>query len=189
MEFREQAAAIEAILFAMGDSVEISVLADALGSTVKEIEQTAKAMEEKYIEEQRGIRLMRYEDSLQLSTDPQQYPFLIKVAGTPKKQTLSQTVLETLSIVAYKQPVTRVEIEQIRGVNSDYAVNKLLGYDLICEAGRKDAPGKPLLFGTTEQFLRMFGINSIDELPQLDSEIEEEFKEESEQEVERRLGI
>ena len=114
---------------------------------------------------------------------PQMYEHLIKIAKTPRKITLTETVLETLSIVAYKQPVTRVEIERIRGVSCDHAINKLMEYDLICELGRLDAPGRPLLFGTTEQFLRCFGVSSIEELPQINPMQMEEFKQQAEAEV------
>ncbi len=102
---------------------------------------------------------------------------------------LTDTLLETLSIIAFKQPVTRVEVENIRGVNSDHAINRLMEYDLIKEVGRVDAPGRPLLFGTTEQFLRSFGIRSVEELPQVDAVQAEEMKEEAEQEINARLDI
>ena len=108
---------------------------------------------------------------------------MVKIAKTPRKMTLSDTLMETLSIIAYKQPVTRVEIERIRGVSCDHAINKLLEYDLICELGRLDAPGRPLLFGTTEQFLRCFGVESIGDLPQINPVQMEEFKLQAEAEV------
>lgn len=107
----------------------------------------------------------------------------------PKKQTLSNATLETLSIIAYRQPVTRAEIEHIRGVNSDHSVNKLISYDLIEEVGRKEAPGRPLLFGTTEQFLRTFGISSLEELPQTDAVKLAEFQQEAEEEAGTSLDI
>ena len=102
---------------------------------------------------------------------------------------LSESVLETLSIIAYKQPITRIEIEGIRGVSCDYAVNKLLEYNLICEFGRKDVPGRPLLFGTTEEFLRSFGVKSLKDLPELDTLQIEEFKHEAEEEINLTLKI
>ena len=102
---------------------------------------------------------------------------------------LTETLLETLSIVAYKQPVTRLDIEKIRGVSCDHAVNKLIEYDLISEVGRLDAPGRPLLFGTTEQFLRSFGVSSLDELPELNPEQINEFKNQAEKEVQVKLDI
>ena len=107
----------------------------------------------------------------------------------PKKLTLSDSVIETLSIIAYRQPITKAEIEDIRGVSSDYAINKLISYDLVKELGRKDAPGRPLLFGTTEQFLRSFGVKDLTELPGPDTVKTLEFKEEAEKEVDSRLGV
>ena len=102
---------------------------------------------------------------------------------------LTDVLLETLAIVAYKQPVTKIEIEKIRGVKSDHAVNKLVEYDLVCEVGRLDAPGKPLLFGTTEEFLRRFGVQSAEELPSIAPEQLEDFKEEAEREIKDRLDV
>ena len=102
---------------------------------------------------------------------------------------LTDTLLETLSIIAYKQPVTRMEIEAVRGVNCDHAINKLLEYDLIRELGRLDAPGRPLLFGTTEQFLRCFGVSNLEELPEMNPEKLEEFKRQAEAEVQLKLDI
>ena len=106
--------------------------------------------------EDRGIRIIELEDSFQLCTKKEMYEYLIRVAKQPKRYALTDVLLETLSIVAYKQPVTKLEIEKIRGVKSDHAVNKLVEYGLIEETGRLDAPGRPLLFGTTEEFLRRF---------------------------------
>ena len=103
--------------------------------------------------------------------------------------TLTDTVLETLSIIAYKQPVTRIEVERVRGVSCDHAINKLLEYDLITELGRLDAPGRPLLFGTTEQFLRCFGVKSLEDLPELNPVQVEEFKQQAEAEVQMQLDI
>lgn len=188
MDMNKIMAGLEAILFAMGDSVEISVLAEALGVSEEDVIEAAGRLQKRYEEQESGLCLQRFEESYQLSSSPDLYPYIVRAVGRPKKLSLSQAVLETLSIIAYRQPVSRVEIEAIRGVNSDYAVNRLLSYDLICEVGRKEAPGRPLLFGTTEQFLRMFGLSSLDELPVLDAETEEEFQKESEEEVDARLG-
>lgn len=117
------------------------------------------------------------------------YEYLLKVAKTPKKYVLTETLLETLSIIAYKQPVTKLDIERIRGVNCDHAVNRLIEFDLVTELGRMDAPGRPLLFGTTEQFLRSFGVKSLEDLPELNEMKLEEFKEEAEEEAELALNI
>ena len=133
--------------------------------------------------------MTQFDDSVQLCTKADMYEYLIKIAKTPRKMTLTDTVLETLSIIAYKQPVTRLEIERVRGVSCDHAINKLLEYDLITELGRLDAPGRPLLFGTTEQFLRCFGVKSLEELPELNPVQVEEFKQQAEQEVQLTLNI
>lgn len=189
MEKIQAKAAIEAILFAMGDSVEISKLAEVTENTVKETKSILAEMQEQYKEEGRGIAIMELEDSVQLCTKPEMYEHLIKIAKTPRKITLTDSVLETLSIIAYKQPVTRVEIERIRGVSCDHALNKLLEYDLVTELGRLDAPGRPLLFGTTEQFLRSFGVKSLDELPELSAIQVEEFKQQAEAEASLQLNV
>lgn len=183
MERQKAEAVLEAVLFTMGESVEISRLAAVLEMDTKEVKQILEDMQKRYEEEERGIFLLRLEDSVQLSTKAEMYEYLIKIAKTPRKMVLTDTVLETLSIIAYKQPVTRLEIERIRGVSCDHAVNKLLEYDLITELGRLDAPGRPLLFGTTEQFLRCFGVRSLDELPELSAIQVEEFKQQAEAEA------
>lgn len=183
MERQKAEAVLESILFTMGDSVEVSRLATVLEMSVKEVKQILTGMQEKYEKEDRGISLLWLEDSVQLSTKAEMYEYLIKIAKTPKKMVLTDTVIETLSIIAYKQPVTRLEIERIRGVSCDHAVNKLLEYDLITELGRLDAPGRPLLFGTTEQFLRCFGVKSLEELPELSAIQVEEFKQQAEAEA------
>lgn len=183
MDRQKAEAVLESILFTMGDSVEISRLASVLELSDKEVKEILEGMQEKYAAKERGISLLWLEDSVQLTTKPEMYEYLIKIAKTPKKMVLTDTVLETLSIIAYKQPVTRLEIERIRGVSCDHAVNKLLEYDLITELGRMDAPGRPLLFGTTEQFLRCFGVKSLDELPELSTLQVEEFKQQAEAEA------
>ncbi len=181
---REKAQAVlEAILFTMGGSVEISRLAQVLETDEKEVREILSDMQKKYEQESSGISLMWLEESVQLTTKAELYEYLIKIAKTPRKMVLTDTVMETLSIIAYKQPVTRLEIERIRGVSCDHAVNKLLEYDLITELGRLDAPGRPLLFGTTEQFLRCFGVRSLEELPELSTVQMEEFKQQAEAEA------
>ncbi len=181
--------AIESILFAMGESVEIDKIADCIGTTKGNVEDALDVLTEKYEDPACGVQLVRLEDSVQLCTKPDNYEYLIKVTKTKPKFTLSDTVLETLSIIAYKQPVTKIEIEKIRGVSCDHAVNKLLEYDLIKEFGRLDAPGKPILFGTTENFLRCFGVTSISDLPQITPEQVEEYKKEAESEISVKLDI
>ena len=124
---------------------------------------------------------------MQLCTKKEFYPFLIRIAATPRKQVLTEVMLETLSIIAYKQPVTKGDIERIRGVKSDFGVNKLLEYGLIEEVGRLDAPGRPVLFATSEEFLRRFGMSSTDKLPHMDEEQIETIKEEAEEEIEVKI--
>lgn len=189
MDRDRAASVIESILFVMGEAVEVSRLAAAMEITEEEVREAAALLEEKYAGPESGLDLNWYEDSVQLSSRRENYEYLIRVAKTPRKQVLTDTLLETLSIIAFKQPVTRVEVENIRGVNSDHAINRLMEYDLIKEVGRVDAPGRPLLFGTTEQFLRSFGIRSVEELPQVDAVQAEEMKEEAEQEINARLDI
>ncbi|MCH5274892.1 MAG: SMC-Scp complex subunit ScpB [Lachnospiraceae bacterium] len=183
MERQKAEAVLEAILFTMGEAVEISRLASVLEMEEKEVKDVLAGMQERYEEENRGISLLWLEESVQLTTKAEHYEYLIKIAKTPRKMVLTDTVMETLSIVAYKQPVTRLEVERIRGVSCDHAINKLLEYDLITELGRLDAPGRPLLFGTTEQFLRCFGVRSLDELPELSTVQVEEFKQQAEAEA------
>ena len=124
-----------------------------------------------------------------MCTDSSMYEYLIRIAKQPKKRVLSDVLLETLSIIAYKQPVTKAEIEKIRGVSSDHAVNKLVEYGLVQELGRLDAPGRPMLFGTTEEFLRSFGVTSLEELPELSEDQKEQFKAEAEREAEGEVPV
>ncbi len=172
-------AAAEAILFAMGDSVELSRMAAALEQSPEETRKILRQLGESYEAEGRGIRLIELENSYQLCTKKEYYSYLIKIASQPKKAALTDVMLETLSIIAYKQPVTKAEIEKIRGVKCDHAVNKLVEYGLVQELGRLNAPGRPLLFGTTEEFLRDFGIASQDNLPEINPVVLEDFKEEA----------
>lgn len=182
-------AEIEAILFSLGESVDIAVIADAVGLSRAETEKVLKDMQQRYEAADRGIRLIRLEDRYQLSTKKELYPTLIKVVRQPQKTTLTDVLMETLSIVAYRQPVTRTEIEKIRGVKCDHAINKLVEYNLIQEVGRLDAPGRPILFGTTEEFLRHFGTDSVDDLPAMNPVKVEDFKAEAEEEANVRLGV
>ncbi|MGN0298333.1 MAG: SMC-Scp complex subunit ScpB [Lachnospiraceae bacterium] len=161
---------IEAILFTMGESVTLSTLAEVLELPKKEVQSLLHEMMAAYEMEQRGIRILELEDSYQMCSAREYYDILTKVAAKPKKNNLSDAMLEVLAIVAYQQPVTKSTIEKIRGVRSDHPVNKLLEYELIEERGRLEAPGRPILFGTTEGFLRQFGFSSVKELPQLEHE-------------------
>lgn len=189
MEISRLEGIIEAILFTMGNSVELSKIAAAIGHDEETTRRLIHNMMDKYETDDRGIRIIELEDSFQMCTKPQMYEYLIKVARQPRRYVLTDVQLETLSIIAYRQPVTKLEIEKIRGVKSDHAVNKLVEYDLVCEVGRLDAPGKPILFGTTEEFLRRFSIHSLDELPGINPEQIESFKNEAEEEAQLRLDV
>ena len=180
---------IEAVLFTMGDSVELEKIAAAIGHDKDTTRRIVHRMMDKYEAEDRGIRVIELEDAFQMCTKKETYEYLIRVAKQPKKYVLTDVLLETLSIIAYKQPVTKLEVEKIRGVKSDHAVNKLVEYNLVSECGRLDAPGKPILFGTTEEFLRRFSVQSVDDLPSLNPEQVESFKEEAEEEVQLKLDI
>ena len=189
MEKEKAKAVLEAVLFTLGDAVEIKRLSAVIEDTPENTKALLKEMKEAYGKEDRGIDLMELDDSVQLCTKGDMYEYLVKVAKTPKKNVLSDTQLETLSIIAYRQPVTKLEIENIRGVSCDFAVNKLLEYNLIQEVGRKNAPGRPMLFGTTEQFLRSFGVKSLEELPQVNPAIKAEFPTEAENEAKQIADI
>ncbi|MBS5131684.1 MAG: SMC-Scp complex subunit ScpB [Lachnospiraceae bacterium] len=180
---------IEAILFTMGDSVELGKIAAAIEHDENTTRKILHRMMDKYDAEDRGLRIIELENAFQMCTKKEMYEYLIRVAKQPKRYALTDVQLETLSIIAYKQPVTKLEIEKIRGVKSDHAVNKLVEYNLVCERGRLDAPGKPILFGTTEEFLRRFSIQSVEELPSPNPEQVESFKEEAEEEVQLKLDI
>lgn len=182
-------AATEAILFAVGDAVELMHLAQALSLSKDEMKEVIEELMSTYNHEARGIQIIELEGAYQLCTKRELYDYLVKIAHVPKPKELTDVMLETLSIIAYKQPVTKLEIEKIRGVKSDHTVNKLVEYNLVCEAGRKDAPGRPILFATTEEFLRSFGIESTEELPELDRDIVEEFKHEAEMEIEDSIQL
>ena len=167
MTLHEQAAALEAVLYVAGDPVEIGDAAAALEVTEIEMIPIIELLERRCADG--GLKLIKVENKLQLATR-QEYAHVIEKLLQPVgiRSMLSQSVLETLAIVAYKQPVTRHEIEQIRGVQSDYSVSVLLERQLIRDVGRKDTVGRPILYGTTDRFLRHFGISQLSELPQME---------------------
>ena len=183
MEIKRIEGEIEAILFAMGEAVELSRIAKAIQQDVTTTENIIRNMMIHYQEEERGIQIIELENSFQLCTKKEYYDSLIRIAAQPKKPTLTDVMLETLSIIAYKQPVTKAEIEKIRGVKCDHAINKLMDYDLVRELGRLDAPG------TTEEFLRCFGVQGLDELPEMDPVQLEDFKAEAEEEIQLKLDV
>ena len=163
-------AAIEAILYAAGYPISYSKLSDVLGIGVKDVKRMVKIIAEKYNSNDscHGITLLTFEDSCQFCTKEQFAPYIREALGIRRGGNLSASSMEVLAIVAYNQPVTRAFIDTVRGVDSTYAVGSLLDKQLIEACGRLDAPGRPMLYGTTENFLRVFGISSISELPEVD---------------------
>ena len=158
---------IEAILFAAGDSVPIARLSLILGVSEEEVISAAAELQETYSSGQRGMRILRLEDKLQMCSAPEFAPYIGKALEQRKPPVLSQPALEVLAVVAYFQPVTRAYVEQVRGVDSSYTVGMLCERGLIEECGRLDVPGRPLLFRTTDVFLRTMGISALSELPPL----------------------
>ena len=189
MENKNYEAIIEAILFTMGESVELEKIADAIELDKKETQKIIEQMMEHYKDDSIGLQIIELDGAYQMCTKSEMYEYLIRIAKQPKRHALTDVLLETLSIIAYKQPITKVEIEKIRGVSCDHAVSKLVEYNLVCELGRLDAPGRPLLFGTTEEFLRNFGIQSIEDLPMANTEKMADFKMEAEEEVQLKLNL
>lgn len=173
----------------MGESVSLEKLSMAVELDKEQIRSYIEELQRDYENEERGMTILELDDSYQMCTRPEMHEYLIRIAKQPKKHVLTDILLETLSIIAYKQPVTKSEIEKIRGVSCGHAVNKLIEYGLVCELGRLDAPGRPLLFGTTEEFLRSFGVHSVDDLPIINPVQLEEFKQEVEQELKVSIDV
>ena len=161
-------AAIEAILYAAGHPVEYDRIAEVLGLGRRDVKNIVEHMAQAYNKDDstHGISLLMYDDSCQFCTKELYAPYIREALGIRRGGNLSASSMEVLAVVAYNQPVTRTYIDTIRGVDSNYAVNSLIDKDLIRAVGRLDAPGRPMLYGTTEKFLRVFGINSLSELPE-----------------------
>ena len=168
MEQTELQRALEAILFAAGERVEISRLAFALETDENEIVAAADALADAWAYERRGIRLLRLEDGYQMVSSGEMADFVTKCLETRKPPKLSASQLESLTVVAYYQPATKAVVEQIRGVDSAYSISALLNKKLIEEAGRLNVPGRPILYRTTPDFLRTFGLSSLEELPPIE---------------------
>ncbi|MBQ9757981.1 MAG: SMC-Scp complex subunit ScpB [Clostridia bacterium] len=168
MELKQAESIIESVLFAAGEPVDVERLSDILDIDTKSTRAVVTALADKYDREMRGLRIIRLEDSYQMCTRREYSDYISKLVEPRRSLSLSNAAMEVLAIVAYKQPVTRAVIEQIRGVSCDTLVNKLLEKNFIEEVGRLDTPGRPMLFGTTDEFLRCFGIESVMELPEFD---------------------
>ena len=167
MEIEKIKSIIEAILFSAGRIVKINELILVLEKNEEEINAIIKNMQQEYKAENRGIEIIKVEDGYQLATKKELYEYIYPILDKRSKPNLSTAALETLSIIAYNPRVTRAEIEAIRGVSADACVYKLLEYGLVEEAGKTDLPGKPMSYKTTDEFLKMFGYSSLDDLPEL----------------------
>lgn len=195
---------IESILFVSGDAIDISEMASLLDVKPKEIKDAVEVLKTKYNAES-GIKLNEFNNKLQFSTNSNYSDQVALVLNPIRQRNLSKATLETAAIIAYKQPITRLEIEEIRGVSSDYAINILMEHNLIQIVGRKDSVGKPTLFGTTDEFLKRFNISSINDLPDYNELLERvkvihenksdslynhfEIKDESDEDMEKKLGL
>lgn len=162
---------IESVLFVAGEPILVSDLCFKFNVKQKEIEKAVLNLQKKY-DEKSGIKLLSFNNKLQFASNPNYVDYVTSILNPIRQRNLTKATLETIAIIAYKQPVTRLEIEEIRGVNCDYAINILLEHKLIEIVGRKDAVGKPALFGTTDEFLKRFNISSINDLPDYNSLIE-----------------
>lgn len=160
--------AIEGILFAAGEPVKASKLAVVLSSDIESVKEAVEELKEEYESEHRGFNIIEILEGYQICSRPEYYTYIQEILGEQRKQPLSNAAMEALAIIAYKQPITKGQIEHIRGVNSDCCVNRLYERGLIDEAGRLDAPGRPILYVTTENFLRCFGLKDPQELPPID---------------------
>ena len=189
MNATEIQSAIEAVVFAAKSPVEVKDLAAAFNILESEVEGILKAIEDRHMVDESGFMLCNTAGGFIFRTKPQWADYVESVCQRERVQPLSTAAIETLAIIAYKQPVTKAEIEKIRGVKCDHAINKLVEYELVKELGRLDAPGRPILLGTTEEFLRCFGVQGLEELPAVDPVRLEDFKAEAEEEVQLRLDV
>lgn len=189
LSLQEEEDLLEALLFSLGRTVSPEEMAICLHMGVDGAELAAERLREKYEKRQGGLLIRKLEGNYQMVSHPKTYDALIRVVKQSRKPVLSDVHLETLSIIAYCQPVTKAEVERIRGVKSDHAVNRLVEFGLIEEVGRLDAPGRPVLFGTTEEFLTRFGVDSLSSLPSLPKDLEKLLEEEVTEELKDSLGL
>lgn len=187
MEMKQLTAQVEAVLFSLGEAVSIDKLAEIVEVDKQTLKKIMVEIAHSYEAQDRGIQLIALESSYQLCTKPEYYDFIRKATHKTKTYELTDVLIETLSIVAYKQPITKAHIEAIRGVKTDHAVNKLVEYGLIEEKGRLDVIGKPIVFGTTEAFLRYFGLSGPEELPVLEEGVLHQIRQETENELQMKL--
>ncbi len=170
MVLTDMEAACEAILFACGTKVSVKSISQALKCDEKTAKDAVKELLQKYENEKRGIKIIEIDNSFQMCTNENFFENIKRICEVPVKKSLTPTLLETLAVIAYKQPVTKADIESVRGVSAEHAVNKLVEYGLVMEKGRLDVAGKPILFGTTDEFLRHFGFKSVENLPEINDD-------------------
>lgn len=175
MDSREIKAIVEALLFTWGDPLGLDDISDIIEIDKKTLKEIIDEMIDDFNFNRRGIQIVKINDKYQLSTRPEHFEWIKKLYVPRVNKTLSNAALETLSIIAYKQPITKAEIEMIRGVKCDKAINTLLEKNLIKEIGRLDRTGKPIIYGTTEDFLRCFGLSNLEALPTIDDEFDAEM--------------
>jgi segregation and condensation protein B len=182
-------AIIESILFTMGEAVELDKIADVIEQDKNTTKKIMNNLIDKYDSPDRGITITQIDNAYQMCTKTEYYDYIRKVNNKAKNYVLTDVLLETLSIIAYKQPITKAEVEKIRGVSSVHCINKLIDYNLVCEKGRMDAPGRPIIFGTTQDFLRNFGFQSLKELPLIEEEKLSTIQIEAQEEVQKEFKI
>lgn len=161
---------IEAILFATGEKISLKNISNVIQKSENETKNIILDLINDYEKNERGFKIIQIENCFQICTNPKYFSYIKHLYKTPEKKVLSQTILETLAIIAYKQPITKSQIEYIRGVNSDHSVNTLVKYGLIEEKGRLDIIGKPIIFGTTDEFLKYFGFSNLNEMPPVEND-------------------
>lgn len=173
MRLSELEAVVESLLFISGEAIPLASIAQTIEMDKATARAIVRTLADKYEDEKRGIRIIEIEDAYQMCTAAECFEYIRNMYKSPNRQGLTQSLLETLAIVAYKQPITKTQIEEIRGVNAEHAVSKLVEKRLVCEVGRMETPGRPILFGTTSDFLRYFGFSSVKDLPDMQEEEQE----------------
>ncbi|SFA87391.1 SMC-Scp complex subunit ScpB [Clostridium frigidicarnis] len=175
--------AVESLLFVSGEPMKLKDISNIIECSTSYTKEVLEELSVEYSKEKRGIKLIHINGSYQLVTKPENSQFIQKILKTNVRQSLSQAALETLAIVAYKQPITRIDIDEIRGVKSESAVQKLIERQLIKECGRLDVIGRPILYGTTKEFLKQFDMETLNELPNIDNLIDENISLELEDDI------
>lgn len=173
MDIREIKSIVEGLLFVAGDAVPIKDLCSIINIDETTLRRIINQMMDNFNEENRGIRIIEVNNCYQFCTKPEHYEYLEKLVKPQSRQGLSQASLETLAIIAYKQPITKAQVDYIRGVKSESCFSRLVEKELIYDVGRMDGPGRPILYGTTDNFLRLFGLKTLRELPVLKNMTEE----------------